>query len=188
MTITIRKPNYADLDYIAFLWADEKTMEDVGGIHILKKEDYDGFLKKNVDPVDNSRKYFLICVDEAPIGEVSFSNYDKRTKTAMLNIKIEYAKRRKKYAKEALRLFCDYYFHDFGGEILEDLVGSPSGKAFLHKIEYPYINVESKDDLSICMQNVINQYNIPISEISGGVAVYFQLSKHDYEQGVLKIK
>jgi len=39
------------------------------------------------------------------------------------------------HAEDALKLFCNYYFNEFGGGILEDMVPSPSGRKFLHKIK-----------------------------------------------------
>lgn len=185
--ISLKKPTFADLDYVSYLWADEDTMKDVGGTHILHKSEYERFLSKNVDPVAGDRQYFLIINDDIPIGEVSFGDYDKQTRTAMLNIKIEFTKRRKSYAKQALQLFCDYYFYEFGGLYLEDLVGNENGINFLNKIKYPCINVDDKNDLSCFMQAVMKKYNVPLDDIINDKCMYFSLSKQDYELGELTI-
>ncbi|MCP4354231.1 MAG: GNAT family N-acetyltransferase [Proteobacteria bacterium] len=182
--ITIKKPTMENLDYVSSLWTDEKTMKDVGGIHILEKTDYESFLKKNVDPVDKSRQYFIIFNDEEPVGEVSFSGYSKATNSAMLNIKIEYSKRRSHYAKDALKLFCDYYFNEFGGEILEDIVSNINGKKFLRKINFPYKEVKEVTDLSLFGQEAMKKYNIPLSDLTEGHSEYFILTKKDYKQNI----
>ena len=50
---------------------------------------------------------------------------------ADFNIKIYDHHRRKGYAKEAMRLMMDYYFNEFGGEILRDEVINEKGQQAL---------------------------------------------------------
>jgi len=175
--IEIRRPiNKEDFDYIAHLWADEETMKEVGGTHILKKEDYPDFKEKYVD----SGYYFIIYNNNMPSGEVSIDSYNTETKVANLNIKIEHSKRRDGIAKEALKMFLDYYFNKMEGCILEDLVSSPSGKSFLRNLNIPEVNVESIHDFSQSMQEFTKKYNVDINECINGNIIYFRITKESY--------
>lgn len=175
--IDIRRPtNEQDFDYIAYLWADEDTMAEVGGIHILKKKDYSNFKEKYV----NNGYYFTIYNNNIPSGEVSIDSYNTETKVANLNIKIEHSKRHYGIAKEALKIFLDYYFNKMEGCILEDLVSSPSGKSFLRKLNIPEVKVASIHDFSQSMQEFTKKYNVDINECINGNIIYFRITKESY--------
>lgn len=185
--ITIKKPELSELDYVSKLWADEKTMEDTGGIHILDPKDYDSFYKNKVCPTDSFSQFFLILNNNEPIGEVAFNNLHKETKTASLSIRIEYSKRRMSHATQALKLFCDFYFNELNCDVLEDFVSSPSGIKFLKKINFPYKKVESMNDISECGKTIMQKYNIPLEDYRQNICLYFRLTKEDYEQGILEL-
>ncbi len=76
-----------------------------------------------MDPGSPHDRYFLICDRQgAPVGEASFHRYHPASRTAELNIKIEARQRRRGYGREALHLLLDYFFSDFGGEVMLDPV------------------------------------------------------------------
>lgn len=117
--IYLREPSFEELDYVKKLWADEKTMTEVGGPFELK--DKEKFYKKMVCPSDGLNRYFLVFNEEnLPIGEASFRKYSIDSKKAMLNIKIQWQYRGQGYGKDALNTLVNYFFNDYKGEALED--------------------------------------------------------------------
>ncbi|MGI1690400.1 GNAT family N-acetyltransferase [Thermoanaerobacter uzonensis] len=128
--IYIRPPKYEETAYINKLWSDVDTTGEVGGPFFLPEEKVSSWFQKMVDPTDGHNFYCLIFNNkDEPVGEVSFHRFDDSTKTAELNIKIERIHRGKGYAKEALFLLLDYYFNEFGGEIMIDPVLLSNKKA-----------------------------------------------------------
>lgn len=123
--IYLRPPKYDELEYIKWLWLDEKTMKEVGGSINLSDEQADKWYKKVVSPGSETDYYCLIFdLNNLPVGEVSFHKYNAETKTGELNIKIAFGQRRKGYFKEAILLFLGYYFFELGGEVMEDLIAT----------------------------------------------------------------
>lgn len=121
--IYIKQPEFNELEYTQRLWNDEKTMEDIGGVFNFPKEKWQLFYQKMIYPSDGKNFYCLIYnIDNVPIGEVSFHGYDSATKIARFNIKIEDKYRRQGYGKEAIRLLLEYYFLEFGGQIMMEKV------------------------------------------------------------------
>ncbi len=117
----IRPPKYEEIAYINKLWSDIDTTAEIGGPYFLSEEKALPWFRKMVEPTDGKNFYCLIFTNEhKPVGEVSFHRYDNQTKTAELNIKVESIHRGKGYSKEALYLILDYYFNQFGGEIMVD--------------------------------------------------------------------
>jgi RimJ/RimL family protein N-acetyltransferase len=117
----LRSPSPDDLPYIRKLWADPGTMKDVGGPVVMDEEKSRRWFERMVDPGSATDRYFLICgADGNPLGEASFHRYDPVTKTAELNIKIEAGKRYLGHGPEGLRLLLNYFFGEFGGEMMLD--------------------------------------------------------------------
>ena len=120
--VYIRQPEFSEMGYIRRLWADAKTMKEVGGPIHLTDEQAKAWYEKMFG--DEGQKTNLFCLiydlEGDPIGEVSFHRYDEKTKTAGFNIKVEANKRRKGNGREALELLLNYYFNVFGGEVMQD--------------------------------------------------------------------
>lgn len=121
--VVLRPPGLDDLEYIRSLWADPATMETVGGPVPRSMKQMEDWYRRMVDPGSPHDRYFLICDREGtPVGEAGFHRYDSKAMTAELNIKIEARHRYRGLGPEALRLLLDYYFGEFGGEVMLDPV------------------------------------------------------------------
>ena len=121
--VCLRPPGREDLPYIQKLWADPDTMKDVGGPIVIDEEKARRWFEKMVNPGSDRDRYFLIINREnIPVGEASFHRFAPNTKTAEFNIKIEAQHRYKNYGPEAVRLILKYYFSEFGGETMIDLI------------------------------------------------------------------
>ena len=142
MSIKLVKPTYEQLEYTKHLWLDEKTMSDVGGTHELSDGQWWAWYQKMVMSTDSVNQYFQIYNGDIPVGEISFHRYDVNTKSADLNFKIEHRHRRNGYAKQAFKLFKEYFFNEFGGKVLKDNVLSLSGIEFLPKLGFELKRVE----------------------------------------------
>lgn len=139
--VYIKKPEFNELDYVSSLWADEKTMADVGGSIVFSDSRKPGWYKKMVDPTDGENFYCLIYdYEDNPVGEVSFHRYDEKTKTADFNVKIQYKYRSRGYGKDAIKLMLDYYFYDFGGEVMLDDVININGQQALLKFGFEVVS------------------------------------------------
>lgn len=121
--IYIRQPRFEELEFVARLWADADTMKDVGGPIAFERERWEAWYERMVEPGDGRNFYCLIFnKNNKPLGEVSFHRYDRASGTAELNVKVHYKHRGKGYAKEAVMLILDCYFHDFGGDVITDAI------------------------------------------------------------------
>ncbi|MGV3489543.1 MAG: GNAT family N-acetyltransferase [Tuberibacillus sp.] len=127
--IFLKQPTFEELDYVAWLWSDEKTMEPVGGVIPFPEEKRADWYRGMVQPGDGRNFYCLIYTSEnEKVGEVSFHQFDETQKTAHLNVKIAHAHRGHHYGKKAVLLLLDFYFNMFGGEVmLDDVVNTHSG-------------------------------------------------------------
>lgn len=113
-----------------------------------------------VKPGDGKNFYCLIYTKEnEPVGEVSFHRFDEKKKSAELNIKVQYKFRGKGYAKEALRLLLDYYFNEYGGQVITDDVTNANGQEALKKFGFEIIS-KSEDRIVFKMtkERFINLY------------------------------
>jgi RimJ/RimL family protein N-acetyltransferase len=109
------------MEYILWLWSDPETMEPVGGPVQMTEDQAQSWYARKVEPGSPADCYRLIInEDNQPVGEVSFHHLDLRTMTANFNIKVAAAERGKGYAKEAMQLFLDYFFHELGGQTMVD--------------------------------------------------------------------
>lgn len=122
-SIYIRQPEFEELEFVAALWADHETMRAVGGPIVFARDRWKAWYESMVEPGDGKNFYCLIFnKSNKPVGEVSFHRYDKSSGTAELNVKVLHRYRGKAYGKEAVLLLLDYYFNEFGGEIITDTV------------------------------------------------------------------
>ena len=102
----------------AKLWANEETMQDIGGAYFFPKEKWEMFYKKMVYPTDGKNFYCRnISLKDKPVGEVSFHGYDSITKIARINVKIHYKYRNHGYGERSIKLLLEYYFLEFWGTI-----------------------------------------------------------------------
>ena len=139
--IYIKMPEFNELAFVKDLWGDKKNMGDFGEVYSFPREKWEGFYKKMVAPTDGKNFYCLIYdLKNNPIGEVSFHGYNSATKVARINIKVHYEHRKNGYGEEALRLFLEYYFFEFGGEAIIDSVKTDEGKSLLKKVGFEEIN------------------------------------------------
>lgn len=119
--IRLRKPEWKDIRFIRLMWSDEETMRPVGGPVLLTDEQAREWFARKIDPGNPSDCYRLIEGREGhPVGEISYRDLDPEAKTAFFNIKIMHTERGKGYAKEAMRVFLDAFFHQHGGRALVD--------------------------------------------------------------------
>jgi|GEM_PF-590035 len=143
--IYIKQPSIEELDYVAKLWNDEKTMKDVGGVINFPLEKRDAWYRKMVQPSDGKNFYCLIfTMENIPVGEVSFHRYNAEEKKADFNIKIQERYRGKGYAKEAMKLMLSYYFYDIGGQIIYDEVINKNGQEALEKFGFEALERNDK--------------------------------------------
>lgn len=144
--VYIKQPEYEELNYVKKLWSDIDTMRDVGGTFQFPEERWQSFYKKMVSPTDGKNFYCLIYTKEdTPVGEVSFHGYDSATKIARLNIKIHNSYRKLGYGEEAVRLLLEYYFYDFGGNIIMDKVDNPKGHGLLSKLGFDVVRRDANE-------------------------------------------
>lgn len=142
--VYLKQPEFNELSYVEELWADEGTMIDVGGIVPFPEERRKEWYSKMVYPTDGKNFYCLIYnFENQPVGEVSFHRYDEKNKTADFNIKIQSKHRGNGYAKEAMKLILEYYFTEFGGQVMRDAVMNINGQQALSKFGF---DIESKSD------------------------------------------
>lgn len=138
--VYIKQPEFSELNYIKELWSDYETMKDVGGTFEFSREKWELFYKKMIVPTDGKNFYCLIYnFENKPVGEVSFHGYDSATKIARFNVKVQYRFRNKGYGSEATRLMLEYYFNEFGGQIMMDTVGNDNGQNAIAKAGFEAI-------------------------------------------------
>ncbi len=119
--IQLRKPQWKDMQFIRWLWSDPETMEPVGGPIQLSEEEARRWFEEKIDPGSQRDCYQLILDQENhPVGEISYHHLDPESMTASFNVKIAHAERGKGYAREAMQLFLDEFFNQFGGRALVD--------------------------------------------------------------------
>jgi RimJ/RimL family protein N-acetyltransferase len=145
--VYIKQPEFNELDFVVKLWSDKGTMKDVGGTVTLPKERRREWYAKMVRPSDGKNFYCLIYTKQnKPVGEVSFHRFNQIKKSAELNIKVQSKYRGKGYGKEALKLLLEYYFNEFGGEVITDEVINIKGQRALAKFGF---EITSKSEYSV---------------------------------------
>ncbi|GAA0115503.1 GNAT family N-acetyltransferase [Clostridium senegalense] len=146
--VYIRKPDFEEIDYIKKLWSDEDTMRDVGGAIHYSEYKWENWYKRMVDPGNGKNFYCLIYnMENTPVGEVSFHGYDRNTKTADLNVKVENKYRGNNYGNEAVMLLLEYYFNSYGGEVIFDTVANENGIEALKTWKFEVLEEKGKEVL-----------------------------------------
>ena len=147
LRVSLKIPQWEDMSFIRRLWSDPTTMAQVGGPVILTDEQADQWFRRMTDPANQTDCYRLI-VNECGelIGEVSSHRLDRTTMTGEFNVKIIHSQRGKGYAKEAMRLFLDHFFGEYGGRIINDGVAlnNRSGQEALLKFGFQHDSSEKE--------------------------------------------
>jgi RimJ/RimL family protein N-acetyltransferase len=178
--IYIKQPDYKDLAFVTKLWADEETMKDIGGAFKIPENKWDMFYKKMVYPTDGKNFYCLVyTIRDKAVGEVSFHGYDLVTKIARFNIKIHYRYRNKGYGEEALRLLFEYYFLEFGGQMMMDKIPTLAGVEVAKKLGFKEVG-KYKDGLhmKITKEEFLNNKGDISQDI--GILMFDGMSMIDY--------
>ena len=143
--IYIKQPEFNELEFVKWLWADYETMRDVGGPINLEDSRKEVWYQKMVKPTDGKNFYCLIYNNEdTPVGEVSFHKFDSKDGKAELNIKIANKYRGNGYAKEAVTLILMYFFNEFGGNVMIDgvAINNLPGQTLLMNYGFKRINTD----------------------------------------------
>ena len=99
-------------------------MGPVGGPVCKTKNQLSEWFARMIYPGSSTDRYFIIIADKGiKVGEASFHQFNTKTKTAELNIKVESIHREKGIGREALTQLLAFYFGPFGGEKIQDAVG-----------------------------------------------------------------
>ena len=131
-SVYLRPPRLDELPFIRRLWADRETMAAVGGTVDWPEARAKKWFARTVHPGTSDNCYCLIFNEQGtPVGEISFHRWRPEEKTAELNIKILARHRRRGYARDALGVFLEYFFGEFGGEVMIDDV-APDNRAGRH--------------------------------------------------------
>ena len=178
--IYIKKPEYKDLAFVTKLWADEETMKDVGGIFNIPESKWDMFYKKMVYPTDGKNFYCLVyTIRDKAVGEVSFHGYDSVSKIARFNIKIHYRYRNKGYGEEALKLLFEYYFLEFGGEMMMDNIPTAAGVKVANKLGFKEVGkYKNGTQMKITKEDFLNNKGDISKDI--GILMFEGMSMIDY--------
>lgn len=121
--VYLKTLQWEDMAFVRQLWADPETMAPVGGVVLLSDEQAEQWFNRMTDPANESDCYRLVVNEDGQcVGEVSSHRLDRATMTGQFNLKICHAHRRKGYAQEAMRLFLDYFFGAYGGQVMIDSV------------------------------------------------------------------
>ena len=106
---------------------------------------------------DGCNVYCLVYNEnQRPVGEISFHCYDENEKSDSFNIKIQARYRGKGYAKATMDLMLDYYFNEFGGEVMIDDVINERGIRVL--MSYGFEKVD-KTEVGILLRLTKDKFN-----------------------------
>lgn len=178
--VYIKQPEYKDLAFVSRLWSDEETMKDIGGVFNFSEEKWEMFYKKMVFPTDGKNFFCLVyTIRDKAIGEVSFHGYDSVTKIARFNVKIHHRYRNKGYGEEAFRLMLEYYFLEYGGEMMMDSIPTAAGLSVAKKLGFTEIG-QYKDGtkVKITKEEFLNNKEEKVNEI--GILMFDGMNMLDY--------
>ncbi len=147
------------MQFIRWLWSDAETMNPVGGPIQLTDNQAQRWFAEMIDPGSPTDCYRLISNEEERlVGEISFHRLELDSMTAELNIKVASSERGKGYAREAMLLFLDYFFNEFGGRLLTDDValGNAAGQQTLLRLGFEH-DPKKEQVYRVCMTH--ERYN-----------------------------
>lgn len=136
--VCIETPAEKNINYIKQLWADEDTMNDVGGIIKVDNEKMQHWFRRVVNPGDGTHCYTLIYYDNGYAGEVSFHRYDRKGGTAEFNIKVEHRLRGNGIALNASKMLLDIFFNNYYGTEMKDkiAIGNIGAEILMKKLGF----------------------------------------------------
>lgn len=178
--VYIKQPEYKDLSFVSKLWSDEETMKDVGGVFHFPESKWEMFYKKMVYPTDGKNFYCLVyTIRDKAIGEVSFHGFDSVTKIARFNVKIHHKYRNKGYGEEALRLLFEYFFLEFGGEMIMDSIPTEEGVRIAKRLGFTEVG-QYKDGtkMKVTKDEFLNYREKCCKKVS--ILVYDGMNMNDY--------
>lgn len=178
--IYIKQPEYKELNFVSKLWSDEETMRDVGGVFHFPENKWEMFYKKMVYPTDGKNFYCLVyTIRDKAIGEVSFHGFDSVTKIARFNIKIHHKYRKKGYGEEALKLLFEYFFLEFGGEMIMDSVPTEEGVRIAKRLGFTEVG-QYKDGtkMKVTKEEFLNNRKEECKDV--GILMYDGMNMNDY--------
>lgn len=178
--VYIKQPEYDELKFVQELWSHKETMKDIGGVFNFSQNKWEMFYKKMVNPTDGKNFYCLVYDNnDKAIGEVSFHGYDSATKIARFNVKIHSDYRNRGYGEEAVRLLLEYYFLEFGGDMLMDNVLTIEGEKVAQKIGFEEVRKFSgKTTIRITKDEFLNFDKGTKTNI--GILIIKNMNMNDY--------
>lgn len=178
--VYIKQPEYRELLFVSKLWSDEETMKDIGGVFNFPESKWDMFYRKMVKPSDGKNLYFLVyTIRDKAIGEVSFHGFDSATRIARFNVKIHHRYRNKGYGEEAVRLLLEYYFLEFGGEMIMDNISTEAGIKVATKLGFKALR-KYKDETPVRISRNEFLEHKQASKKNIAVLLYNGMSLTDY--------
>jgi RimJ/RimL family protein N-acetyltransferase len=120
--IRFRKPTLQDHYYVQSIWEDPETMEAVGGVWPMSGDEYERWHRDHIVDHSETNCYYLVFLDGECVGEVSFHHYDRKTRTADLNIKTKAGWRGRGIGRRALHYILSVFFNDWHGLEMRDIV------------------------------------------------------------------
>lgn len=127
--ISLRLPTENDLPFIRWLWSDPETMRPVGGPIHLTDEQAQQWFAQMIKPGRPTDCYRLIFNEKnEPVGEISFHRLDPANMTAEFNVKVASRYRGQGYARKAMLVFLDFFFNEFGGQVMVDNIAPDNYK------------------------------------------------------------
>ena len=133
-----------------------------------------------VYPSDGKNFYCLVYLnDGSPIGEVSFHGYDSATKVARFNIKILSKYRNQGFGEEAVKLLLEYFFIEFGGEIIMDNISTEAGVRLAEKTKFTIIyNQNGNASVRISKDEFLEQKEESIKNV--GFIIHDEMNVLDF--------
>ncbi len=145
--VSLKIPQWEDMDFIRRMWADPETMAPVGGPVRLNDEEAARWYAAKIAPGGQQDRYRLILDPNGkPIGEISYHRMDLGAMTAEFNIKVLHSERRRGYGRAAMIMFLDEFFNQIGGQVMNDdlALENRAGQQALLEFGFKHVPAEEK--------------------------------------------